>query len=65
MISITILSVFILILPMSVYTTISDKSFINYMGIGSYYVRIDISEIDDNKDKMNILLEKIKNDESI
>ena len=65
MVCVTILSVFILILPMSVYTTISDKSFINYMGIGSYDVRIDISEIADNKDKMNILLGKIKNDDSI
>lgn len=38
-----VISVFIMIVPQNLYNTISSKSFINYMGIGSYDIRMQLN----------------------
>ena len=47
MLAVLVISAFIIIVPQNLYNTISSKSFIRYMGIGSYDMRIDIQRVDD------------------
>ena len=62
LVSVFILSVFILTIPMSIYSTISDKSFVNYLGIGVYDIRIDISDTAKNEEKLQALLNDLEKD---
>ncbi|MFJ8063628.1 ABC transporter permease [Psychrobacillus sp. NPDC096426] len=41
--AVLVISAFIMIVPQNLYNTISSKSFINYMGIGNYDLRIQTS----------------------
>lgn len=47
MLAVLVISAFIIIVPQNLYNTISSESFIRYMGIGSYDMRIDIQQTDD------------------
>ena len=62
LVSVFVLSVFILTIPMSIYSTISDKSFVNYLGIGIYDIRIDISDTAKNEEKLQALLNDLEKD---
>lgn len=57
-----VLSLFVLTIPMSIYATISDKNFVNYLGVGTYEIRVDISAQSSNEKKINTLLEELKKD---
>lgn len=65
LVSVFVLAVFILTIPMSIYSTISDKNFVNYLGIGVYDIRIDISETEKNEEALQALLEDLEGDPSI
>ena len=60
-----VLSVFIMTIPMSIYSTISNKTFVNYLGIGVYDIRIDIPETAKNEEKLQSLIKELKEDSSI
>lgn len=57
-----VLSLFVLTIPMSIYATISDKNFVNYLGVGTYEIRVDISAQSSNEKEINTLLEELKKD---
>ena len=65
LISVFVLSVFILIIPMSIYFTISDKSFVNYLGIGVYDIRIDITDMAKNEEDIQAMLKDLENDPNV
>lgn len=65
LVSVFVLAVFILTIPMSLYSTISDKNFVNYMGIGVYDIRVDISETAKNEQALQELLEELGRDPSV
>lgn len=60
-----VLSVFILSLPMTIYTTLSDQSFVNYMGIGSYDVRMDAAMLEGREEESEALLEELSKDQAV
>lgn len=60
-----ILSVFILTLPMSILSTISDENFVHYLGIGSYDVRIDLSRMPEEDPLLSELIRELEADSSI
>lgn len=41
------LAVFIVIVPLNLYTTLSSEKFISYLGVGNCDVRIDLQQLDD------------------
>lgn len=51
MLAVLVISAFIMIVPQNLHNTISSKSFITYMGIGSYDLRIDIQQTDHISEK--------------
>lgn len=57
-----VLSLFVLTIPMSIYATISDKNFVNYLGVGTYEIRVDISAQSSSEKEINTLLEELKKD---
>jgi len=66
MLTILIISVFMINVPQNLYHTISAKSFIHYMGIGNYDLRIQISGTAHNiNDKLNKLMTKLNADHDI
>lgn len=44
MLAVLVISAFIIIVPQNLHNTISSKSFISYMGIGNYDLRVDIQQ---------------------
>ncbi|MDQ6419555.1 ABC transporter permease [Paenibacillus sp. LHD-117] len=52
MLVVLIISAFIIIVPQNLYNTISSKSFINYMGIGNYDLRV---QTGNNSEAVDIL----------
>ncbi|MCX8130874.1 MAG: ABC transporter permease [Clostridia bacterium] len=60
-----VISVFIIIVPQNMYNTISSKSFINYMGIGSTDIRIDIQQTGNISEKAAEIVLAMKSDRSI
>ncbi|WP_195573984.1 ABC transporter permease [Paenibacillus sp. 1001270B_150601_E10] len=65
MMLVLILSSFIMIVPQNLYTTISSKNFIEYMGIGSYDMRIDLQQTDRMPEKAAEIIQRMKSDSSI
>lgn len=65
MLLVFILSSFIMIVPQNLYNTISSKSFIEYMGIGSYDMRIDLQQTDRMPEKAAEIIQRMKSDNSI
>lgn len=61
--AVLVISAFILIVPQNLYNTISSKSFINYMGIGNYDLRIQTSNTAEKE--VADILKTIDSDRSI
>lgn len=64
MLVVLILAAFIMIVPYNLYTTISSKSFTEYMGIGDYDMRIDIQG-DNIPNKTQKVVKVIDEDQTI
>lgn len=66
MLAVLVISAFIIIVPQNLYNTISSKSFISYMGIGNYDLRIQLSgNIDNNSEQITEIVETVKGDQAI
>jgi putative ABC transport system permease protein len=65
MLAVLVISAFIIIVPQNLYNTISSKSFITYMGIGSCDMRIDIQQTDNISEKAAIIAKAMESDRSI
>lgn len=65
MLSVFVIASFIIIVPLNLYNTISSKSFIGYMGIGNYDMRIDIQQTNNIPQKADAISMTIGNDPSI
>jgi putative ABC transport system permease protein len=65
MLAVLVLSAFIIIVPQNLYNTISAKSFITYMGIGSCDMRIDIQQASSIKEKAAEIAKVMEADKSI
>ncbi|WP_018755493.1 ABC transporter permease [Paenibacillus terrigena] len=65
MLAVLVISAFIMIVPQNLYNTISSKSFINYMGIGNYDMRIDIQQTDNISEQAAEILKTMKSDSAI
>lgn len=65
MLTVLVLSAFIMIVPQNLHNTISSKSFIEYMGIGSYDMRIDLQQTDHISEKAAEMVETMRSDKAI
>ncbi|MDQ0177315.1 ABC transporter permease [Bacillus chungangensis] len=65
MLAVLVISTFIIIVPQNLYNTISSKSFITYMGIGSSDMRIDIQQTDNISKKAAEIVKTLERDRSI
>ncbi|MGE7915042.1 FtsX-like permease family protein [Lysinibacillus xylanilyticus] len=65
MLAVIVISAFIIIVPQNLYNTISSTSFIKYMGIGNYDIRIDIQQTDHISKKGAEVLKSMSSDSSI
>jgi putative ABC transport system permease protein len=66
MLSVLVISAFIMIVPQNLYSSISSSSFINYMGIGNYDLRIQLSgNLDNVSEKAAAIVETLKSDQAI
>ncbi|MFJ6208492.1 ABC transporter permease [Lysinibacillus sp. NPDC092081] len=65
MLAVLVISAFIIIVPQNLYNTISSTSFIKYMGIGNYDIRIDIQQTDHISKKSVEVLKSMNSDSSI
>lgn len=65
MLAVLVISTFIIIVPQNLYNTISSKSFITYMGIGSSDIRIDIQQTDNISKKSAEIVRTLERDSSI
>ncbi|RUT41405.1 ABC transporter permease [Paenibacillus anaericanus] len=65
MLAVLVISAFIIIVPQNLYNTISSKSFIQYMGIGSYDMRIDIQQADHISEKTAEIVKTMHSDKTI
>lgn len=62
MLSVFVLSLFVVLLPMSIYSTISHPSFINYLGLGNYDIRVDLSQISGKEKEVEQLISELETD---
>jgi len=60
-----VISAFIILVPQNLHHTISSKSFIQYMGIGSYDMRVDIQQTDHISEKTDEILYTMNSDPAI
>ncbi|TQR16261.1 ABC transporter permease [Psychrobacillus soli] len=60
-----VLSTFIIIVPQNLSNTISSNSFISYMGIGNYDMRMDIQQTDNISEKADYILKTMNSDSSV
>lgn len=65
MLVVLVLAVFMMIVPQNLYSTISASSFIQYMGVGQYEMRIDIQQAGLHSGKANELIREIGRDDEI
>lgn len=66
MLAVLVLSSFIMIVPQNLYNTISSKSFIGYMGIGSYDLRMQLSgNVDNLSEKVTDITRAVQSDQAI
>ncbi len=59
------LAVLMVLLPYSLYQTISDRDFVSHMGVGNSDIRIDIQQTDDIEGKTAALVAGLRNDAAI
>jgi len=62
MLIVLVISSFIVIVPHNLYNTISSRSFIQYMGVGMYDIRMDIQQTDHIATKTEEILSALKHD---
>ncbi|WRS27191.1 ABC transporter permease [Oscillospiraceae bacterium MB08-C2-2] len=65
MLVVVVISSFIMIVPQNIYNTISSRSFITYMGIGSCDMRLDVQQTDNIKQKTKKIAGVLAQDKSI
>jgi len=66
MLTVLVLATFILIVPQNLYNTISSRSFIGYMGIGDYDLRIQLpGSLDRVSDKVSDIVTALKEDQAV
>lgn len=65
MLIVLILSVFIIVVPQNLFHTISSDSFIGYMGIGSYDMRIDLQQTADMAGRVQKIEKALEGDSTI
>lgn len=65
MLAVLVISSFIMIVPQNLYNTISSNSFITYMGIGNYDMRIDIQQTDNIPEKAAEIIKTMNSDSAI
>ncbi|WP_431028064.1 ABC transporter permease [Lysinibacillus sp. LZ02] len=65
MLAVLVISAFILIVPQNLYNTISSKSFIGYMGVGNYDMRIDIQQTNNIAEKVDVISKTMGSDTTI
>jgi putative ABC transport system permease protein len=65
MLTVLVISSFIIIVPQNLYNTISSKSFITYMGVGSCDMRIDIQQTNNIPEKTNDIIKTMDSDRDI
>ena len=65
MLAVLVISTFIIIVPQNLYSTISSKSFIKYMGVGDCDIRLDIQQTDNISRKAKEIANLINQDSSI
>ncbi|MFD3259547.1 FtsX-like permease family protein [Paenibacillus lentus] len=65
MLTVLIISAFIMIVPQNLHNTISSKGFIEYMGIGNYDMRVDIQQTDHIAQKAAEIIKTMKSDKAI
>ncbi|MFO1446081.1 FtsX-like permease family protein [Bacillus sp. Bva_UNVM-123] len=63
--AVLIISAFIMIVPQNLYNTISSKSFISYMGIGSYDMRLQTDNTDNISKKTAEIVKTMNSDRTI
>ncbi len=59
------ISIFIIVVPQNLYSTLSSKAFIEYMGVGSCDLRFDIQQTDDISGKAAKIAKSLEMDRSI
>lgn len=65
MLMVFILSIFILTVPMSIYSTISNHQFVRYLGAGDYDVRVDLAQVAGKEAAVAELVAQLKQDERV
>ena len=65
MLVVLVLAAFIIILPRNLHTTLSDESFITYMGVGDADLRFDVQQTDDVADKTADIAAALQRDEDV
>ena len=65
MLVVLVFSVFIMIVPQNLHNTIASSSFIQYMGIGSYDLRLDIQQTDHISEKAAEIVKVMSTDPAI
>ncbi|OOC59323.1 ABC transporter permease [Paenibacillus ihbetae] len=64
LLAVLVISAFIVIVPQSLYHTISSKGFIQYMGIGNSDMRIDIQQTDNMSEKAAEIMNMMESDDA-
>lgn len=65
MLLVFVLSLFMVLLPLSIHSTISHPSFIRYLGLGNYDVRVDLSQISGKEKEVEQLISELEADPAI
>ena len=65
MVIILTLASFIIIVPQNLYSTLSDRSFMTYMGVGECDMRFDLQQLEQMEDKADIILTALKQDPDV
>lgn len=65
MLTVLIISTFIMIVPQNLHNTISSKGFIQYMGVGDADMRLDLQQTDRISEKVDEIAQTISGDNAI
>lgn len=63
--TVLLFAAFLMVIPFNLYTTLSDKGFVSYMGIGSCDLRIDLRQTDHLAERTAQIVDKMAQDDSI
>ena len=65
MLMVLVMSAFIIIVPQKLYSTVSSKEFIGYVGVGNCDIRMDIQQTENITEKASDVATMMENDENI